>query len=384
MLGLYLHVPFCGKKCDYCDFSAIQAPESLYTEYLELISAEILHFAEQQPGVLSKVETLYVGGGTPSVLPPDLLVRLFQILQEAGVPLHSLKESTMEFNPESCDHHRLSVIREFGVNRVSLGIQTFQEDLLRCIGRSHKAGDGSEALNLLTSMPGLRVSADLMFNLPGQTLECFVGDLDRLSDYPLGHVSFYGLKVDPKSRLGHRIARGELFVDEDLYAPMYREGVALLASKGFERYETSNFARTGEQSLHNLNYWRRGEYLAFGPGAHGYWGGERFYAPEMYARWREYVREGMPREMLEIDPIGDSEILAETIQLSLRTRFGLDLANLQKMGWKIPGKNIEKWVKQGYAALNGDYFVLVGDGWLFMDRVVEDLFCDCKPYSNLE
>ncbi len=384
MLGLYLHVPFCGKKCDYCDFSAIQAPESLYTEYLELISAEICHFAEQHPDELQKVETLYIGGGTPSLLAPALLERLFQILQEAGVPLHSLKESTMEFNPESCDHHRLSVIREFGVNRVSLGIQTFQEDLLRCIGRSHKAGDGSEALSLLTSMPGLRVSADLMFNLPGQTLECFVGDLDRLSDYPIGHVSFYGLKVDPKSRLGHRIARGELFVDEDLYAPMYREGVALLASKGFERYETSNFARTGEQSLHNLNYWRRGEYLAFGPGAHGYWGGERFYAPEMYARWREYVREGMPREMLEIDPIGDSEILAETIQLSLRTRFGLNLANLQKMGWKIPGKNIEKWVKQGYAALNGDYFVLVGDGWLFMDRVVEDLFCDCKPYSNLE
>lgn len=384
MLGLYIHIPFCAKLCDYCDFSAIQAPERLYLEYLDLLSREIRHFAECHPGELQKVETLYVGGGTPSVLPPEHLVRFFKMLQDAGVPLHSLKESTMEFNPESCDQHRLSVICEFGINRVSVGIQTFQEDLLAQIGRSHKAGDGSEALCLLTSTQGVRVSADLMFNLPGQSLECFLGDLDRLSDYPLGHISFYGLKVDPKSRLGHRVARGELFVDEDLYAPMYREGVELLAKKGFERYETSNFAQKGHESLHNLNYWRRGEYLAFGPGAHGFWGGERFYAPEMYARWRDYVRAGMPREMLEIDPIGASETLAETIQLSLRTKFGLNLYNLQKMGWKIPEKNIQKWVDCGYASLTDGVLALSGDGWLFMDRVVEDLYCACLPYSNLE
>ena len=405
MLGLYIHIPFCKKICDYCDFATIQAPERLYVEYLDLLEKEIRCFAARNRAVdarnsaavfsavappaatptaaapcaaLSQVETLYLGGGTPSILPPELLDRLFQLLKTAGVPLKTLKEATLEFNPESCTADRLQVALENGITRASLGLQTFRPQLLTAVSRTHSVEQGLAALDLLTKTPNLEVSADLMFNLPGQSQTDFLEDLERLSAFPLNHISFYGLKVDPRSRLGFRIARGELYVDEDLYAPMYREGVDLLANRGFDRYETSNFAKPGHESLHNLNYWQRGEYLAFGPSAHGFYNGVRFSSPEKYAPWRDYVNAGCPTEGLSLDPIGPEERIAEYIQLSLRTKYGLNAATLASYGAKISEKSIVRWESCGFLKRTQNGMVLVNDGWLFMDRVVEDL------YSNLE
>ncbi|WP_304246808.1 radical SAM protein [Fibrobacter succinogenes] len=217
MLGLYIHVPFCAKICDYCDFHAFSAPEWLQLEYLELISREMTVFAERHPGVFSRVETLYIGGGTPSVLSPERLAKLFGIVAGAGVNMGALKEATMEFNPESCDAERISVAQESGITRASLGLQTLRDDLLSRVGRRHDVATGRQALDLLLSQRGLRVNADLMFNLPGQGIDDMLSDIDWLTDRPLGHVSFYGLKVDPTRRLGRRIAKGEESVDEDLY-----------------------------------------------------------------------------------------------------------------------------------------------------------------------
>lgn len=378
MLGLYIHIPFCEKICDYCDFFTIQGPNRLHGEYLDLLSREISAFGKRHPGVFSQVETLYLGGGTPSILSPEALFRLFSILGEAGVPLLSLKESTMEFNPESTDSERLSVAVENGITRASLGLQSFRPELLQAVGRRHTPESGLAALEQLLSKPGLRVTADLMFDLPGQTLAHFLQDLERLSAYPLGHISFYGLKVDPRTRLGHRLEKGLVQVDEDLYGDMYREGVRLLESKGFERYEVSNFARPGEESLHNLNYWRRGQYLAFGPSAHGFFEGVRYHAPDRYPEWRRYVEAGCPENLLTRDPIGQEEAVAELIQLSLRTKYGLDVAALQELGARLPEKSVSRWVAQGYLKWQGGNLVLDGDGWLFMDTVVADI------YSNLE
>ena len=378
MLGLYLHIPFCEKICDYCDFFTIQGPNRLHGEYLDLLSREISAFSVRYPGVLSQVETLYLGGGTPSILSPEALSRLFSILGEAGVPLLRLKESTREFNPESTDAERLSVAVENGITRASLGLQSFRPELLQAVGRRHTPEAGLAALERLLSRPGLRVTADLMFNLPGQTVPQFLEDLDHLSAYPLGHISFYGLKVDPRTRLGHRLEKGLVQVDEDLYGDMYREGVALLQSKGFDRYEVSNFARPDEESLHNLNYWRRGQYLAFGPSAHAFFEGVRFHAPDRYPEWRRYVEGGCPESLVSKDPIGHEEAIAELIQLSLRTKYGLDMAALQNLGAGLPERIVSKWVGRGFLKQQGDRLVLDGDGWLFMDTVVADL------YSNLE
>lgn len=284
----------------------------------------------------------------------------------------------MEFNPESCDQERLAVALENGVTRASLGLQTFRPELLQAVGRRHTPEAGLAALELLLSQENLRVTADLMFNLPGQTVAQFLKDLDRLSAYPLGHISFYGLKVDPRTRLGHRLEKGELQVDEDLYGDMYRKGVELLESRGFERYEVSNFARPGEDSLHNQNYWRRGEYLAFGPSANAYFEGVRFHAPDRYPEWRRYVQAGCPESQLSKDPIGHDEQVAELIQLSLRTKYGLDIDALQQLGVRLSEKTVSRWMERGFLKRQGPHLVLEGDGWLFMDSVVADL------YSNLE
>ena len=374
MLGLYLHIPFCEKICDYCDFFTIQGPSRLHGEYLDLLSREIFAFSERHPGAMQQVETLYLGGGTPSILSPEALFRLFSILGEAGVPLLRLKEATMEFNPESTDAERLAVAVENGITRASLGLQSFRPELLQAVGRRHTPEAGLAALERLLSRPGLRVTADLMFNLPGQTVPQFLEDLDHLSAYPLGHISFYGLKVDPRTRLGLRLEKGLVQVDEDLYGDMYREGVALLQSKGFDRYEVSNFARPGEESLHNLNYWRRGQYLAFGPSAHAFFEGVRFHAPDRYPEWRRYVEGGCPESLVSKDPIGHEEAVAELIQLSLRTKYGLDMEALRGFGGELPEKTVSKWEERGYLKRPGGRLVLDGDGWLFMDTVVADLY----------
>ena len=382
MLGLYIHVPFCAKICDYCDFHAFSAPEWLQLEYLELISREMTVFAERHPGVFSRVETLYIGGGTPSVFSPERLAKLFGIVAGAGVNMGALKEATMEFNPESCDAERISVAQESGITRASLGLQTLSDDLLSRVGRRHDVATGRQALDLLLSQRGLRVNADLMFNLPGQGIDDMLSDIDWLTDRPLGHVSFYGLKVDPTRRLGRRIAKGDESVDEDLYADMYLRGVEKLESRGFMRYETSNFARIGEESLHNLNYWQRGEYLAFGPSAHGYFGGVRFSAPEKYAPWREYVKGGCPDSALMLDRLSPEDEIAEIIQLSLRTKYGLPLDALKERGVAIAPQAIERWISRGYLEQAQGVIRLVGEGWLFMDTVVLDLYSNCTPSVN--
>jgi len=381
MLGLYIHIPFCKKICDYCDFFTIQGPSRLHGEYLDLLSREMELFAGKHPQVFSRVETLYLGGGTPSLLSPELLENLFSRLANLGVPLHALRESTMEFNPESTDSERLKVAARNGITRVSLGLQSFKPELLQAVGRTHSVEQGFSALELLLSS-GLRANADLMFNLPGQTLDQFLEDLEKLSSYPLGHISFYGLKVDPRTQLGRRVEKGQVQIDEDLYGDMYRKGVALLQSKGFDRYEVSNFAKTGQESLHNLNYWQRGEYLAFGPSAHGFWEGVRFHAPERYPQWRRYVEASCPESALSKDPVGREEEIAETIQLSLRTKYGLDLEQLKRLGVSLSEKVVDRYIDRGFLERRGNRIALCGDGWLFMDGVVADLYN--AAYSNLE
>lgn len=267
---------------------------------------------------------------------------------------------------------------ECGVRRFSLGLQTFSRNLLDRIGRKHTVERGIEALKLLTAIPKVKVSADLMFNLPGQTVKSFLQDVDRLSDFPLGHVSFYGLNVGGRTLLGKRVERGEEKIDEDLYEPMYLGGVEILEKKGFLRYEVSNFAKPGEESLHNRNYWERGEYLGFGPGAHSFFKGRRFCAPEMYPRWRDYVRAGAPDDLLTYDDLDENDVLTERVWLSLRQRSGLDLATLTADGILVDASGYDSWVKKRFAVLENNHLKLVGKGWVFMDGIVTDVLNACS------
>lgn len=216
MFCVYIHIPFCRKICDYCDFRVIPSQKALFSEYTELLCKQIICFEGRHPGLLATARTLYLGGGTPSELPAPFIRKIFQCLESVGVRTSNLDEVSMEFNPESTNEETLQNALDMGVNRVSLGLQTFDAELLCRVGRSHSVQMGLEALKLLTSAP-VQVNADLMFDLPGQTVRGFLDDVDRLSDFPLSHISFYGLNVSPRSRLGHRVSRGEFSINEDIY-----------------------------------------------------------------------------------------------------------------------------------------------------------------------
>lgn len=378
MFGVYIHIPFCSKVCDYCDFHVMPAFEKLFQEYVDLLCLEIEAFGRRRPGLLASAETLYLGGGTPSILPVSCLQQIFASLRKAGVRVESLREVSMEFNPESTSRETLNAAVDLGVRRISLGLQTFDADLLKLIGRSHSVEAGLRALDLLTSTPGVQVSGDLMFDLPTQTVQGFLNDVDRLSGYPLNHVSFYGLTLSPRTLLGQRVQKGLLTVDEDLYEEMYLCGVKLLESKGFGRYEVSNFAKPGFESVHNRNYWDRGEYAGFGPGAHSFEGGRRFYAPEMYPRWRDYVRSGAEPSMLTVDELSKEDMLTEMIWLSLRQAKGLCLKDLAAQGFSLDERCVEKWIGRGYLVREDDRVRLVDRGWIFMDEVVTDFMENCR------
>lgn len=401
MLGIYLHIPFCAKVCDYCDFHVLPAHERLFQEYTDLICAEIGAFEANHPGLLATAQTLYLGGGTPSILPGHNVRQLFDCLRDKGVDAAKMREVSMEFNPESVTEESVYNAMACGVNRISLGLQTFDAGLLKTIGRAHTVERGLSALEFLTKIDGLQVSGDLMFDLPTQTLDGFLADVDRLSDYPLNHISFYGLTVSPRTVLGQKVSKGILKVDEDLYEAMYRGGVEILKGKGFERYEVSNFAKPGFESAHNRNYWDRGEYAGFGPGAHSYLGSRRFYAPEMYPRWRDYVKAGAgdfaaadttagaAENGLTVDALTADDKLAELIWLSMRQARGLDLNDLEALGLRLMRNGFSKWIAKGFLAeternvggVNHRFLQLVDRGWIFMDDIVTDLMNAC---SNLE
>ena len=385
MFCVYLHIPFCKKVCDYCDFRVMPAQARLFGEFTDIVCKQIVCFESAYPGLLKTAETLYLGGGTPSALPPAYLRRIFECLASVGIDMGRLREVSMEFNPESTNECTVELALSLGVNRVSLGLQTFDADLLKLVGRSHSVEAGLKALRLLASVPDLQVNADLMFDLPGQTVEGFLADVDRLSDFLLNHVSFYGLNVSPRSRLGHRVSRGELSVNEDLYEPMYMGGVEILERKGFRRYEVSNFAKPGFESAHNRNYWDRGEYAGFGPGAHSYIDGVRFYAPEIYPRWKDYVLTGCPTSALTVDRLNRDDELLELIWLSLRQEKGLLFDDLRALGIDNPELRastcVDKWLRKDFVINEGGNLRLKGRGWIFMDEIVTDL---ANVYSNLE
>lgn len=381
MLGIYIHVPFCKKVCDYCDFRVIPSNGKLFQEYSDLLCSEIELFYKKNPDFLKNAETLYLGGGTPSLLPGSALEQIFGCLRSVGVNIQGLREVSMEFNPESTSEASVEKAVELGVGRVSLGLQSFDDQILARIGRSHSVEAGKSALELLLKYPKIRLSGDLMFNLPGQTLQQFFNDVDCLSDYPISHISFYGLTVNPRTVLGQKVRKGCFSIDEDLYESMYLGGVEILEKKGFERYEVSNFARPGFESVHNQNYWNRGEYIGFGPGAHSFMGKNRFFAPEIYPRWRDYLRAGAPEKALTVDELSKDDVLMEVLWLSLRQKSGLNLSVLENLGYGLSGEKYRKWLDKGFLTkesvlIDGEekvFLRLVGRGWVFMDDIVTDL-----------
>lgn len=369
-LGLYVHVPFCEAKCHYCDFASWVDSHGQEERWISAMERELDLRRQQLNG--RALDTIFIGGGTPSALSLKSLERLARAI--AALPRTPGCEWSSEANPGSLTGEKLHVLREHGVNRMSIGVQSFNDDLLRRMGRAHDATAARDACLLLESS-GLRWNADLIFAVPGQTLDNFLDSLRLLVNLGARHASFYGLTIEPGTEFARRLKNAELReTDEDEYARMYLEGVEYLEAEGIRRYEVSNFACPGEECRHNQGYWlRESAWLAAGNAAHGYRPGTRWSNPRGLQSWLEWVKSGCLETDLNTESVDEEERWTEAWFLGLRRREGVDLSRLRE---EFPGKlreeRLSRWLSSGALVREGDVVRLDGDGWLLLDAIVSD------------
>lgn len=319
-LGVYIHIPFCLKKCFYCDFPSQQQLEHLYDDYITALCREIsCQGAAFSP---AKVDTVFIGGGTPSVLPVSLLAQLLEAL-DAHFFIADNAEITLEANPGTLDAVKLRALKAGGVNRLSLGIQTWNDILLKNIGRIHSAQAGMQAVEMAYNAGISNINTDLMYGLPGQSLQDVEESLRMSVSLGVQHISVYGLKVEEGTRFARQLAAGTLFLpEEEVEEAMYDLAASCLPACGYPRYEISNFSRKGSECRHNLKYWRYKPYLGLGAAAHSFLHGERQANSANIEKYIRLISNGQsPVEYQERPAVG--EAMAEFTFLALRTTAGL-------------------------------------------------------------
>ncbi|MFH1723916.1 MAG: radical SAM family heme chaperone HemW [Elusimicrobiota bacterium] len=322
MIGLYVHIPFCSVKCFYCDFVAFSGQGGAAERYVRALLREAVLYPSLRP------ETLYIGGGTPSELTAVELDMLLRGLSDRYGDLASLREATIEASPESADASKLDVLRRGGVSRVSFGLQTTQDRLLKEIGRKHTWADFARVYREARAR-GLSVNVDLMFGLPGQSQAEALESLDRILDLGPDHLSLYGLQVEDRTLFAKR----RVDVDDGFARDMMEASIQRLREAGFKHYEISNFARPGKESVHNINYWLDGPYLGLGCGAAGYMDGARYQNEDRLKRYLERVEDGR-RPVAHQERLEGKEKLGETLMLGLRLIDGVPLTREMRTAFR--------------------------------------------------
>ena len=323
-LSLYVHIPFCLSKCAYCDFASFPGREGEWGRYFEALLEEIRLWADDTDlGRLCeayRVRTLYIGGGTPTLVDADFIAAVIAACRKIA-PFDADVEITLEGNPGTLTMGKLAAYREAGVNRLSLGAQSLDDELLKSLGRVHTTAQVGEAVAMAREAGFANLSLDLMYALPGQTMAQWTDTLDAAVALAPEHLSAYSLIVEPGTPMAAHVASGAAILpDEDAVNAMQREAVARLARAGYRRYEISNFAKDGFESRHNRVYWDRGDYLGLGCAAHSLLAGRRFHNPETLEGYLGGARRLDETRLTRLDA------MEETLMLSTRTARGLDLA----------------------------------------------------------
>lgn len=335
--SLYLHVPFCPSICPYCDFHKMLRHGGLVASYLDRLEQEIASLAARYPGPL---ETVYFGGGTPSHLKDAELARVFKALTDAwggAGRMATTRETTLEADPLTFDERRLAFFAELGVTRLSIGLQSTDDGVLKFLGRIHDSRQGLEAVRLAVAS-GLRVNVDVMTAIEGQDL---AADLTRVVELGARHVSVYSLTIEPHTPFAMR----GVVVDEDLDADSFDRAAAVLGQLGLERYEVSNHAVPGEESLHNLGYWQGRHFLGAGPGASSYLP-PAARTSELGTREKNPPLKGwLLGAPPEVERLGAADIVLERLMTGLRTKAGVDLMALERLTGVSVERSAERWLR---------------------------------------
>ena len=352
----YIHVPFCRQKCFYCSFVSFACPE-LIQQYLDALGKEInLNYHGEN------LKTIYIGGGTPSILEPKQIEKIL-------LPLKFSKntEITIELNPEHIEKKYLIKLRNLGVNRLSIGCQSFDEEILKKIGRKHSPKDVEFVVQTAQDTGFKNISLDFIYGLPSQTLQSFKDDLKHAKTLGIQHISLYGLKIDEGCYFYKNPPKN--IADEDLQADMYLSAIETLTE--FEHYEVSNFALKGFESQHNLNYWNNEGYYGFGAAAHGYENGERY---SNTGNLRNYIQN--PFEKSSRHRLSNQEKLEEEIFLGFRRMSGVNIEKTnQKFGINFDekySKILEKYSASGLLEKSGCNWELTNSGILVSNVVLSE------------
>lgn len=370
MTSIYVHIPFCKSRCRYCDFYSTTMLNRR-EEYITALRQELrMCFAPHTP-----ISTIYFGGGTPSLLEPEQIQQVLAEIEHLSG--FTASEITMEANPGDLTLDKLQKLREAGVNRLSIGIQTFSTPLLQRIGRRHTSEQAIQAVKIAQQAGFDNISVDLMYGLPGETLEDWSRDLDVLATLHVQHVSAYCLTYEEGTPLYRDLEAGLIEEAEDELANAMQEiAISRLAEMGIRRYEVSNYAIPGYESRHNSHYWTHEAYLGIGAGAHSFDGchTRSFNGDDLEAYLKACNTSAQSlQEWRETEELSPDDLYNETVMLGLRTVKGVDIKRIKSNYLKHFFLQSEPYLTSGMLVRNGDYICANADGWHLLNRIIEDL-----------
>ncbi len=375
VVGVYLHIPFCRSKCDYCDFYSMPAGDDLMDRYQKALLTQIKSMVPRLKG--RTVDTIYIGGGTPSYYGEKRLRELLGYLQR-HLSVAKNAEITVECNPDTVDLKSMIRLRKAGVNRISLGMQSADPDQLRCVHRVHDPQQVIWAVEDIRAAKIENLSLDLIYGLPGQSIDSWTDTIRAALALHPDHLSCYGLKVEEGTPLARRVdEEGDMDLpDGDSQADFYLEAVEQIQQAGFRQYEISNFARTGMESRHNLKYWMGREYTGFGPGAHSYLDGVRYAWPRDLAGYLEALEAGEPVAMAEKETVPPREQAREYLLLRMRTMRGIEEWEYRRsfgLNFEPISRRLEFFESHRWAEQSDHRWHFTPQGFLLSNTLIADL-----------
>lgn len=380
-LGIYVHTPFCASKCGYCDFYSVPLEQQTAGNLIQRVRREL---ESRVTDAQSAIRTVFCGGGTPTILPLAPLAKLLEELTRIA-RRHAVAEFSVEANPGTVDDDRAKLLSESGVNRVSLGAQSFRAQELAVLERRHVADDVAVSVERLRRHNIGQISLDLIFGIPGQTLDTWSESLRRAIELQPDHIACYGLTYEPGTRLFEQREHGVVTAcDEELEADMYCYAIDTLAAAGYQQYEISNFARPGCQCLHNLAYWHNEPYIGVGPSAAGYLDGRRYKnVSDVEAYICMIDKQGHAEQESEmIDP---PKLMTEMIMMQLRLVEGLSIADFHRRTGADPvalfGDLLDRLVDKGFATVSATHIALTRQGRLVSNAIMAELTYICDTYG---
>lgn len=368
--SVYIHVPFCRHRCGYCDFTLVAGRDDLIESYLDALQSELRSIEEP-----IEVDTLFLGGGTPSHLPPAQLERLFAILNQKFVQAVDC-EFSLEANPADITPKRIAVLADAGVNRISLGVQSFDEGHLNTLERDHTETIVANAVETIRGRIA-NISLDLIFGVPEQSLDDWRLNLSKAVALQPTHLSTYGLTFEKGTAFWSRLQAGELSQSpDDLERAMYATAMDVLAAAGYEHYEISNFAKPGFRCRHNMTYWTGKPYFAFGPGAASFFDGKRSTNHRSVLTWLKRMQNA-ESAFAEVEQLSPEDAARERLVIGLRLIEGVDHSNFRRRtGFtidQIAGEQITRLISNGWLERTATHLRLTREGRFFADSVAVEL-----------